>query len=121
MCAWCESRSRWSRSLTWQPGHKPTRTPNYCDSLDREGVSYYVERGSMCPTCGSTLRLGSPHKNSGLGRCSTRQPTVYSYTASHRSPCIRVDSPTHFTFINTMFIIIPTHIVSNLIVPLSMQ
>src|SRR3954468_19361790 len=25
-----------------------------------------------------------------------RQPTVYSYTASHRSPCIRVDSPTQF-------------------------
>src|SRR4051812_234690 len=66
------------------------------DSLDREGVSYYVERGSVCPTCGSTLHLGSPHKNSGLVRCSTRQPTVYSYTTSHRSPCIRVDSPTQF-------------------------
>src|SRR3954462_15583365 len=48
----------------------------------------------MCPTCGSTLQLGSPHQNSGLRRRSTRQPTVYSYTASHRSPCIRVDSPT---------------------------
>src|SRR3954462_14482926 len=46
--------------------------------------------------CCCTLHLGSPHKNSDLGRCSTRQPTVYSYTASHRSPCIRVDSPTHF-------------------------
>src|SRR3954462_7483389 len=96
MCAWCESRSRLIRSLTCQPGHNPTRTPKYCDSLDREGVSYYVKRGSICPTCGSTLHLGSPHKNSGLGRCSTRQPTVYSYTTSHRSPCIRVDSPTQF-------------------------
>src|SRR3954470_17165849 len=46
--------------------------------------------------CGCTLLLGSPHKNSGLRRCSMRQPTVYSYTASHRSPCIRVDSPTQF-------------------------
>src|SRR4051794_20655192 len=25
----------------------------------------------------------------GLGQCSTRQPTVYSYTASHRSPLLR--------------------------------
>src|SRR3954465_4956882 len=52
--------------------------------------------GSVSPMCGCTLLLGSPHKNSGLRRCSTRQPTVYSYTASHRSPCIRVDSPTQF-------------------------
>src|SRR3954471_10991560 len=28
MCAWCKSRSRLSRSLTWQPGHKLTRTLN---------------------------------------------------------------------------------------------
>src|ERR1041384_3129452 len=61
-------------------------------------MSYYVERGSVCPTCGSTLFLGSPHKNSGLRQCSMRQPTVYSYTVSHRSPCIRVDSPTQFLF-----------------------
>src|SRR4051812_45602556 len=46
--------------------------------------------------CGCTLLLGSPHKNSDLRQCSMRQPTVYSYTASHRSPCIRVDSPTQF-------------------------
>src|SRR4051812_47320153 len=46
--------------------------------------------------CGCTLLIGSPHKNSELRRCSTRQPTVYSYTSSHRSPCIRVDSPTQF-------------------------
>src|SRR3954462_14712320 len=51
---------------------------------------------SVSPMCGCTLLLGSPHKNSGLRRCSTRQPTVYSYTVSHRSPCIRVDSPTQF-------------------------
>src|ERR1041385_220031 len=84
--------------------------------------------------CGCTLCLGLPYKHSGLRRCSTRQPTVYSYTASHRSPCIRVDSPTQFhlhqhhvhyhpdsqfnnsinhrdlhSFINTMFTTIPTH------------
>src|SRR3954462_12513316 len=44
--------------------------------------------------CGCTLLLGAPHKNSNLRRCSTRQPTIYSYTTSHRSPYIRVDSPT---------------------------
>src|SRR3954471_15387822 len=33
-----------------------------------------------------------------LGQCSTRHPTVYSYTASHRSPLLRVDSPTQFHF-----------------------
>src|SRR3954469_7998522 len=64
--------------------------------MNRGGVSYYVERGSICPTCGSTLFIGSPHKNSGLRQCSMRQTTVYSYPASHRSPCIRVDSPTQF-------------------------
>src|ERR1043165_7049800 len=52
--------------------------------------------GSVSPVCGCTLFLGSPHKNSGVRQCSTRQPTVYSYTASHRSPCISVDSPTQF-------------------------
>src|SRR4051812_27181930 len=31
MCSWCESRSRLSRSLTWLPGQKLTRNPNYCD------------------------------------------------------------------------------------------
>ena len=30
MCAWCESWSRISRSPTWLPGHKLTRTLNYC-------------------------------------------------------------------------------------------
>src|ERR1044071_5777524 len=56
----------------------------------------YLEQYRILSMCGCTLHLGSPHKNSDLGRCSTRQPTVYSYTASHRSPCIRVDSPTLF-------------------------
>src|SRR3954468_4291898 len=75
--------------------------------------------------CGRTLLLGSPHKNSGLRQCSMRQPTVYSYTTSHHSPCIRVDSPTQFhlhqhqvhyhpdsqfnNIINTRFTTIPTH------------
>src|SRR4051812_43752342 len=50
----------------------------------------------MSSMCGCTLCLGLPYNKSGLRRCSTRQPTVYSYTTSHRSPCIRVDSPTQF-------------------------
>src|SRR3954453_9220561 len=33
----------------------------------------------------------------GLGQCSTRQPTVYSYTASHHTPLFRVDSPTRLS------------------------
>src|SRR3954464_4470428 len=52
--------------------------------------------GSVIPMCGCPLCLGLPYKNSGLRRCSTRQPTVYSYITSHCSPCIRVDSPTQF-------------------------
>src|ERR1041385_5721275 len=64
--------------------------------LDIERDELISREGSVSPMCGCNLHLGSPHKNSDLGRCSTRQPTVYSYTASHRSPCIRVDSPTPF-------------------------
>src|SRR3954471_11795142 len=63
---------------------------------DIERDELVSREGSVSPVCGCTLYLGSPHKNSDLGQCSTRQPTVYSYTASHRSPCIRVDSPTLF-------------------------
>src|ERR1041385_9080470 len=63
----------------------------------------------MCPTCGSTLCLGSPHKNSGLRRCSTRQLTVYSYTASHRSPCLG-QVHQHISTIIIMITTIPTHI-----------
>src|ERR1041385_6600240 len=59
--------------------------------------------------CGCTLHLGSPHKNSDLGRCSTRQTTVYSYTASHRSPCIR-SIHQHFSTTINMITTIPTHI-----------
>src|SRR3954464_1786340 len=39
MCAWCESRSQMSRSLTWLPGHKLTRNPNYCDIWTSKGMS----------------------------------------------------------------------------------
>src|SRR3954462_6816512 len=39
MCVWCESRSQMSRSLTWLPGHKPTRNPNYCDIWTSKGMS----------------------------------------------------------------------------------
>src|SRR3954468_16179974 len=69
-------------------------SPNYCDSWTSTRIEVLGQEGSVSPMCGCTLCLGLPYKNSGLRRCSTRQPTVYSYTASHRSPCIRVDSPT---------------------------
>ena len=69
---------------------------NYCDLWGSIRGEVLGREGSVSPVCGCTLLLGSPHKNSGLRQCSTRQPTVYSYTASHRSPCIRVDSPTQF-------------------------
>ena len=96
MCAWCESRSRLSRSLTWLPGHNTYQKSKLLRHLDIEGGELVSWEGSVSPMCGCTLFLGSPHKNSGVRQCSTRQPTVYSYTASHRSPCIRVDSPTQF-------------------------
>src|SRR3954469_7557726 len=69
---------------------------NYCDLSGSIRGEILGQEGSVSPMCGCTLLLGSPHKNSGLRRCSTRQPTVYSYTTSHRSPCIRMDSPTQF-------------------------
>src|SRR3954470_7533044 len=81
--------------------HLATRPQAYQKSellrhLDIERGELLGREGSMSPMCGFTLYLGSPHKNSDLRQCSTRQPLVYSYTASHRSPCIRVDSPRHF-------------------------
>src|SRR3954463_13470234 len=78
------------------PGPKTYQNSELLRHLDIERDELVSREGSVSPMCGCTLHLGSPHKNSDLGRCSTRQPTVYSYTASHRSPCIRVDSPTHF-------------------------
>src|SRR4051812_40303128 len=39
MCAWCKIRSQMSRSLTWLPGHKLTRNPNYCDIWTSKGMS----------------------------------------------------------------------------------
>src|SRR4051812_42326972 len=74
---------------------------NYCDLSGLIRGEVLGREGSVSPMCGCTLLLGSPHKNLDLRRCSTRQPTVYSYTASHRSPCISVGSPTMFTTIST--------------------
>src|ERR1041384_2816704 len=65
----------------------------YCDSWTSTRIEVLGREGSMSPMCGCTLCLGLPYKNSGLRRCSTIQHTMYSYTTSHRSPCIRVDSP----------------------------
>src|SRR4051812_24844953 len=54
----------------------------------------------------------------GLGQCSTRQPTVYSYTPSHRSSLFRVDSPTPYHQHHWVHSI-PTHNHNILIVSLS--
>src|SRR3954469_14235563 len=93
--------------------HLAARPQTYQNSellrhLDIKRDDLISRAGLVSPMCGCTLHLGSPHKNSDLGRCATRQPTVYSYTASHRSTVIRVDSQ----HISTIIIIdaIPTHI-----------
>src|SRR3954467_14886726 len=100
--------SRWFSFLTGAPtylydatfhsfffyAHAKWKARIYCDSWTSTQIEVLGREGSVSPMCGFTLCLGLPYKNSGLRRCSTRQPTVYSYTASHRSPCIRVDSPT---------------------------
>src|SRR4051812_15159260 len=67
------------------------------------------------PTCGHTLCLGLQKGTRGLGQRSTRQPAVYSYTASHRSPLFRLDSPTRYHQHHCVHSI-PTHKQSNLIV-----
>src|SRR3954471_16704442 len=85
-----------SRSSTSQTVPQPYQNSELLRPLGFKRGEVLGREGSLSPMCGCTPFLGSPHKNSGLRRCSTRQPTVYSYTASHRSPCIRVDSPTQF-------------------------
>src|ERR1041385_8552569 len=87
-----------SRSSTSQTVPQPYQNSELLRLLGFERGDVLGREGSVSPMCGCTLLLGSPHKNSDLRRCSTRQPTVYSYTTSHRSPCIRVDSPTQFHF-----------------------
>src|ERR1041385_9263803 len=85
------------------------------------GPDRYVTRPNgapINPTCGHTLCLGSQKGTRGLGQCSTRQPTVYSYTASHRSPLFRVDSPTRYHQHHCVHSI-PTHQHNILIVSLS--
>src|ERR1043165_6385059 len=37
MCAWCESRSRLSRSFTWLPGHNTYQKSELLRHLDIEG------------------------------------------------------------------------------------
>ena len=94
--------------------HLPTRPQAYQKSillrhLDIEGDELVSFEGSVRPMCDWTLLHGSPHKNLDLGRCSTRQPIVYSYTTSHRSPCLG-QIKQHISTIIMMITTIPTHI-----------
>src|SRR4051812_7570943 len=79
--------------------HMPNGNPESIVTLGPDRVRKEAKRGPH-----KTLHvvilfvLDNKTRTRGLGQCSTRQPTVYSYTASHRSPCIRVDSPTQFHF-----------------------
>src|ERR1041385_808724 len=80
-----------------------------CDSWTSARIEVLGREGLVSLMCGCTLCLGLPYKNSSLRRCSTRQPTVYSYTASHRSPCLGQVHQHVNTSIN-MITTIPTHI-----------
>ena len=84
MCAGPQAGPGWAVHSLRRPCHRPTRTRNYCDSWTSIRDELIGREGSVSPMCGCTLCLGLPHKNSDLRQCSTRQPTVYSYTASHR-------------------------------------
>src|SRR4051812_5909090 len=77
-----------NRSSTSQIVPQPYQNSELLRLMGFERGEVLGREGSVSPMCGCTLLLGSPHKNSDLGQCSTRQPTVYSYTASHRSPCL---------------------------------
>src|SRR3954463_8140984 len=82
--------------------HKSNGKPESSVTPGLDRVRKEAKRGSH-KTLHVVILFVLDHKTGtrGLGQCSTRQPTVYSYTASHRSPLFRVDSPTRFTFINT--------------------
>src|SRR4051812_40230162 len=82
--------------------HKSNGKPESSVTPGLDRVRKEAKRGSH-KTLHVVILFVLDHKTGtrGLGQCSTRQPTVYSYTACHRSPLFRVDSPTHFTFNNT--------------------
>src|SRR4051812_16483969 len=82
--------------------HMPNGKPESIVTPGPDRVHKEAKRGSH-KTLHVVILFVLDHKTGtrGLWQCSTRQPTVYSYTASHRSPLLRVDSPTRFTFINT--------------------
>src|SRR3954467_3904735 len=67
--------------------HMPNGKPESIVTPGPDRVSKEAKRGSHKPYMWSYSCLGS---QSSLGQCSTRQPTVYSYTSSHRSPLVRV-------------------------------
>src|SRR3954463_1460416 len=76
--------------------HMPNGKPESNVTPGPDRVSKEARWGSHKPYMWSYSLSWITIGTRGLGQCSTRQPTVYSYTASHRSPCIRVDSPTQF-------------------------
>src|SRR3954468_23145317 len=87
--------------------HKSNGKPESSVTPGLDRVRKEAKRGSH-KTLHVVILFVLDHKTGtrGLGQCSTRQPTVYSYTVSHRSPLLRVNSPTRFTFINTTVFII---------------
>src|SRR4051812_30534119 len=62
-----------------------TNTRNYLQLLDR-GREGSVSRGDIFqgPTCGSSCFMDHKHRTQFLRMASMRQPTMYSYMASHR-------------------------------------
>src|SRR3954464_11312673 len=75
--------------------HKSNGKPESSVTPGLDRVRKEAKRGSH-KTLHVVILFVLDHKTGtrSLGQCSTRQPTVYSYTASHRSPLFRVDSPT---------------------------
>src|SRR3954465_10918326 len=70
--------------------HKSNGKPESSVTPGLDRVRKEAKRGSH-KTLHVVILFVLDHKTGtrGLGQCSTRQPTVYSYTASHRSPLFR--------------------------------
>src|ERR1041385_1131534 len=89
--------------------HKSNGKPESSVTPGPDRVRKEANRGSHKPYMWSySLSWITKQELGGLGQCSTRQPTVYSYTASHRSPLFRMDSPTR-CHLHHFVHFIPTH------------